>query len=328
MKKALITGITGQDGSYLAELLLSKGYEVHGIVRRVAMEDPDSRFYRIKHIIDKIKIHGGSLESYESLLDIVDEIKPNECYHLGAQSFVKYSFDDEFSTINTNINGTHYILSAIKKKSPNCRFYFAASSEMFGKVLESPQNENTPFYPRSSYGISKVTGFDLTRNYRDAYDIHASSGILFNHESPRRGFEFVTRKITSHAAKIKLGLESKIKLGNLDAKRDWGHAKEYVKAMWLMLQQDKPDDYVVATGKCFSVRDFLETAFDFAGLDPYRYLETSEDLMRPAEVALLLGDSSKAEKILKWENKIKFKELVSEMVESDLKFYERNETEV
>jgi len=218
-KVALITGVTGQDGSYLAELLLDKGYEVHGIVRRVAFEDPVHRLWRINHIADQIKLHGASLESYASIFNIVEEVQLNECYHLAAQSFVSYSFDDEFSTINTNINGTHYVLSALKKRTPECRFYFAASSEMFGKVKQSPQNENTPFYPRSPYGISKVAGFDLTRNYREAYGMHASSGILFNHESPRRGFEFVTRKITSHAARIKLGLETKIRLGNLSQER-------------------------------------------------------------------------------------------------------------
>src|SRR4030042_2745913 len=205
MKKALITGASGQDGSFLAELLLSKGYEVHGIVRRVAIEDPVHRLSRIKHILDRVKLHAASLESFASLFAAVEEIKPHECYHLAAQSFLSYSFEDEFSTINTNINGTHYILSAIKRIAPDCRFYFAASSEMFGKVKESPQNENTPFHPRSPYGISKVAGFDLTRNYREAYNIFACSGILFNHESPRRGYEFVTRKITYHVARIKLG---------------------------------------------------------------------------------------------------------------------------
>ena len=230
-KKALITGITGQDGSYLAEFLLQKGYEVHGIVRRVAFEDPVHRLWRVNHITDQIKLHGASLESYPSIFNVVEDVKPDECYHLGAQSFVSYSFEDEFSTINSNVNGTHYILSALKRRAPKCHFYFAASSEMFGKTKQSPQNENTPFYPRSPYGISKVAGFDLTRNYREAYGMHASSGILFNHESPRRGFEFVTRKITSHVARIKLGLETRIRLGNLEAKRDWGHAKEYIRAM-------------------------------------------------------------------------------------------------
>ena len=322
-KKALITGITGQDGSYLAELLLNKGYEVHGIVRRVAFEDPFHRLWRINHIADQIKLHGASLESYASIFNIVEEVQPDECYHLAAQSFVSYSFDDEFSTINTNINGTHYVLSALKKRAPDCRFYFAASSEMFGKVKQSPQNENTPFYPRSPYGISKVAGFDLTRNYREAYGMHASSGILFNHESPRRGFEFVTRKITSHAARIKLGLETKIKLGNLEAKRDWGHAKEYVRAMWLMLQQDEPDDYVIATGECYSVKQFLEAAFKCVDIDPYEYLETDQTFFRPSEVFLLQGDATKAGQKFGWKNELSFQDLVNEMVESDLRFYEK-----
>src|SRR3972149_10907496 len=233
-KKALITGITGQDGSYLAEFLLGKDYEVHGIVRRVALEDPIHRMWRINHILDRIILHSDSLESYPSIFNIVESVKPDECYHLAAQSFVTYSFEDEFSTMTANINGTHYILSAIKQRVPHCRFYFAGSSEMFGKAKETPQNENTPFHPRSPYGISKVAGFDLTRNYRETYGLYCASGILFNHESPRRGFEFVTRKITSHAAMIKLGITDKIKLGNLEAKRDWGHSKDYVYAMWLM----------------------------------------------------------------------------------------------
>jgi len=323
-EKALITGITGQDGSYLAELLLEKGYEVHGIVRRVAIEDPEHRLWRIKHILDKVTLHSASLESYPSIYNVIEEIKPDECYHLAAQSFVSYSFEDEFTTINSNINGTHYVLSSLRNKAPDCRFYFAGSSEMFGKVKVSPQNEDTPFHPRSPYGISKVAGFDLTRNYREAYGLHDSSGILFNHESPRRGYEFVTRKITTYAAKIKLGIENKIKLGNLDAKRDWGHAKEYVKAMWSMLQQDKPDDYVIATGECHSVREFLETAFNHVGLDPYDYLEQDNSLFRPSEVFVLQGDASKAKQKLGWENKIKFESLVKEMVESDLKLFSRS----
>ena len=220
-KKALITGITGQDGSYLAELLLEKGYEVHGIVRRVALEDVEYRLYRLRHIYDKLILHAASLENYASLFKIIEKTRPDECYHLAAQSFVSYSFEDEFSTININLNGTHYILSAIKERLPQCRFYFAGSSEMFGLVKETPQTEKTPFHPRSPYGISKVAGFDLTRNYREAYDLFACNGILFNHESPRRGFEFVTRKISNAVAKIKLGFEKELKLGNLEAKRDW-----------------------------------------------------------------------------------------------------------
>lgn len=320
-KKALITGITGQDGSYLSELLLEKGYEVHGIVRRVALEDPLHRMWRIRHIFDRVKIHAASLESYPSIISVVEKIQPDECYHLGAQSFVSYSFEDEFSTIATNINGTHYILSAIKLKAPFCRFYFAGSSEMFGNAEKSPQNEKTPFYPRSSYGISKVAGYHLTRNYREAYGLFTLSGICFNHESPRRGHEFVTRKISSHAVKIKLGLTDKLKLGNIDAKRDWGHARDYVVAMWLMLQQDEPEDYVIATGICHSVRNFLETSFGMLDLDYNNYVEIDEELYRPAEVNILLGDASKAWKNLDWKPSISFNELVQEMVETDLRFY-------
>lgn len=322
-KRALISGITGQDGSYLAEFLLSKGYEVHGIVRRVAFEDPEHRLWRIKHFSDKLILNAGSLESFASIFKIVEKVQPDECYHLAAQSFVSYSFDDEFSTINTNINGTHFMLSAIKTIVPKCRFYFAASSEMFGNVFESPQNEETPFRPRSPYGISKVAGFELTRNYRESYGIHASNGILFNHESPRRGFEFVTRKITSHAAMIKLGLAKKVKLGNLDAKRDWGHAEEYVRAMWLMLQRDQPDDFVIATGETHSVRDFAALAFSHVGLDYKDHIEVDSELFRPAEVHTLTGDASKARKDLGWEYQCTFEGLIKKMVDADLAYHSR-----
>ena len=317
-KKALITGITGQDGSYLAELLLEKGYEVHGIVRRVALEDVEYRLYRLRHIYDKLILHAASLENYASLFKIIEKTRPDECYHLAAQSFVSYSFEDEFSTININLNGTHYILSAIKERLPQCRFYFAGSSEMFGLVKETPQTEKTPFHPRSPYGISKVAGFDLTRNYREAYDLFACNGILFNHESPRRGFEFVTRKISNAVAKIKLGFEKELKLGNLEAKRDWGFAGDYVKAMWLMLQQDQPDDYVVATGETHSVKEFLELAFDYVDLDYRKYVGIDEVLYRPAEVNLLCGDYKKAKQKLGWEPAVKFEKLVKMMVDADL----------
>ena len=319
-KVALITGITGQDGSYLAELLLSKGYKVHGIVRRVALEDENHRLWRIRHILDDVTIHAGSLESYASLFNIMLKIKPDEVYHLAAQSYVGYSFEDEFSTLNININGTHYLLSAVKEfVSSNLKFYFAGSSEMFGKVSEAPQNENTPFNPRSSYGISKVTGFHLTKNYREAYNLHASNGILFNHESPRRGFEFVTRKISFGVSRIKKGLQKKIKLGNLKAKRDWGHAKDYVDAMWAILQQKDPGDYVIGTGKEYSVEDFAKKAFSHVGLNYKDHLVIDQNLMRPAEVDTLLADYTKSKKVLNWEPKISFDELVKEMVENDLK---------
>lgn len=323
MKKALITGITGQDGSYLSELLISKGYEVHGIVRRVAIEDPQARMWRIRHILDKIHIHSASMESYASIFNIISEVQPDECYHLAAQSYVSYSFEDEFSTINTNLNGTHYVLSAIKRQAPYCRFYFATSSEMFGNATETPQNENTPFHPRSPYGISKLAGFELTKNYREAYGLFAISGILFNHESPRRGAEFVTRKISKAAAKISLGMEKEIRLGNLEAKRDWGHSRDYVMAMWLMLQQDEPDDYVIASGISHSVGDFLETAFSYVDLDYRKYLVVDEELYRPAEVNILQGDASKAYEKLKWKSTVTFEELVKEMVDSDLKLYSK-----
>src|SRR5437016_1374711 len=263
---ALITGITGQDGSYLAELLLEKGYSVHGIVRRVALEDPEHRLSRLHPFRPQVTLHAASLESYASIHQVVAKVQPDECYHLAAQSFVSYSFDDEFSTLNTNINGTHYLLAAVKNLAPGCRFYFAGSSEMFGKAEEAPQTERTRFHPRSTYGISKVAGFDLTRNYREAYGLHASSGILFNHESPRRGYEFVTRKITAGIAAILAGKAHELRLGNLEARRDWGYAPDYVEAMWQMLQQETPDDYVVATGETHSVREFTDMAFALAGL--------------------------------------------------------------
>jgi GDPmannose 4,6-dehydratase len=316
-KRALITGITGQDGSYLSEYLLAKGYEVHGIVRRVALEDPANRLSRIHHIRTRLKLHAASLESYASIHRVVHEVQPDECYHLAAQSFVSYSFDDEFSTLNANINGTHFLLAALKTLSPGSRFYFAGSSEMFGMAEEAPQNEGTRFHPRSSYGISKVAGFHLTRNYRETYGMHASSGILFNHESPRRGFEFVSRKISSGVARILAGKSSELALGNLDAQRDWGHAREYVEAMWLMLQQTVPDDYVVATGECHSVREFVDRAFSRAGLDYRLYVKTDPELFRPAEINLLKGDAGKACRVLGWSHSIGFEELIREMVDED-----------
>ena len=318
MKRALITGITGQDGSYLAEFLLGKGYEVHGIVRRVALEDPEHRLWRIRHLADRLILHSASLESYASIFNVVEKVKPDECYHLAAQSFVSYSFEDEFSTINTNVNGTHYVLSAIRKNAPKCKFYFAASSEMFGLVKETPQNENTPFHPRSPYGISKVAGFHLTQNYREAYSIFACNGILFNHESPRRGFEFVTRKTTNAVARIKLGLEKELRLGNLDAKRDWGFARDYAKAMWRMLQQDEPDDYVIATGEAHSVKELVRLAFSYVDLNWQDFVIIDEKLYRSAEVYELKGDFSKAKKKFGWEPEVNFEELVKMMVEADL----------
>ena len=324
-KRVLITGITGQDGSYLAELLLKKNYKVHGIVRRVALEDKTHRLWRIKNILKQIDLHSASLESYASIVKIIQKVKPHEIYHLAAQSYVSYSFEDEFSTLNTNINGTHYLLSAIKDFSPKTKFYFAASSEMFGKVRESPQNELNPFHPRSPYGISKVAGYELTRNYREAYNIFACSGILFNHESPRRGFEFVTRKISFAVAKIKLGIQKKLYLGNLESKRDWGHAKDYVYAMWLILQKKKPKDYVIGTGKTYSVREFAKIAFRHVGLDYKKYVKIDKKLIRPAEVDLLIANFKNAKKELKWRPKIDFKELVKTMVDEDIVYLSSNQ---
>ncbi|MGQ9656179.1 MAG: GDP-mannose 4,6-dehydratase [Thermodesulfobacteriota bacterium] len=324
-KRALITGITGQDGSYLAEFLLEKGYEVHGIVRRVAIEDPEYRLWRIRHILDKVVLHSGSLESYASIFKVVDRVRPDECYHLSAQSFVSYSFEDEFSTINTNINGTHFVLAALKDAAPSCRFYFAASSEMFGNARETPQNERTPFMPRSPYGISKVAGFHMTRNYREAHGLFALSGILFNHESPRRGLEFVTRKVTRSVAKIKMGLERELRLGNLDAKRDWGYAGDYVRAMWLMLQQDRAEDFVIATGETHSVRELVEVAFSSAGLDWKDHVVVDPELYRPAEIYELRGDASRARGILDWEPTVSFRELIRMMVDADMRHLSRED---
>jgi GDPmannose 4,6-dehydratase len=308
-KKALITGITGQDGSYLSEYLLDLGYEVHGIVRRVAIENTEHRLGRIRHLLERLHLHAASLESYPALFQVMSSVQPDEVYHLAAQSFVGDQFEDEFSTLTANINGTHYMLAAVRQIVPDCRFYFAGSSEMFGNSPIHPQNEETPFRPRSAYGISKLAAYHLTRNYRETYGLHASCGILYNHESPRRGFEFVTRKITSQAVKIKLGLEQQISLGNLEARRDWGHAREYVKAM-------------IASGQTHSVREFLETAFRLLDLDPYRYLRIDENLIRPSDVNLV-GDSTKAKKHFQWLYKLSFEDLVKEMVTSDLEMYSR-----
>ena len=324
IKRALITGITGQDGSYLAEILLKKGYEVHGIVRRVALQDPEHRLWRIKHILKKIHLHSGTMESYASIFKIYQNVKPSEFYHLAAQSYVDYSFQDEFSTVSSNISSTHYCLSCIKESSFKTRFYFAGSSEMFGKVRMTPQNENTPFYPRSSYGISKVAGFELTRNYREAYGIHASTGILFNHESERRGYEFVTRKITKAVANIKLKKQKILELGNLDAKRDWGYAPEYCQAMWLMLQQQKADDYVVGTGKTYTIKEFAKRAFEVLDLDYNKYIKINKVFFRPSEVELLVADSSKIKKKIGWEAKTNIDKLIEKMVKSDYNFIKNN----
>jgi GDPmannose 4,6-dehydratase len=317
-RKALITGISGQDGSYLAELLLAKGYEVHGMVRRTAVENQEHRLSRIQHLLPDIQLHSASLESYASLCALLQEVRPEECYHLAAQSYVSYSFDDEFSTMRANAQGTHELLAALKQTTPECKFYFAGSSEMFGKVRASPQNEQTPFHPRSTYAISKVAGYHLCQYYREAYDLFACTGILFNHESPRRGFEFVTRKITSQVARIKLGMAQELHLGNLDATRDWGHAREYVEAMWMMLQQSHADDFVIATGESHSVREFCQIAFGHVGLDYSEWIKIDPKLFRPADVEALTGDCSKARQVLGWKSRASWKDLVVEMVEADM----------
>lgn len=317
-KKALITGITGQDGSYLAGLLLDRGYEVHGLVRRIALEDQGNRLGRIAGILDRVQLHTGSIESYPTLFSLFARIDFDECYHLAAQSYVAESYADGFSTMTTNVTGTHYLLAAIKELRPRCRFYFAGSSEMFGTARHAPQSEATPFNPRSPYGISKVTGFHLMRSYRETYGLACCSGILFNHESPRRSREFVTRKITSTAARIRVGLADRLMLGNLEARRDWGWAPEFMEAVHRMMQRDSPDDYVIATGETHTVREFCEAAFGCLGLDYREYVRVDERLYRPAESVPLVGDPSKAERELGWARHTSFQELVRNMVLSDL----------
>ncbi|MBZ0221338.1 MAG: GDP-mannose 4,6-dehydratase [Candidatus Methylomirabilis sp.] len=313
-KKALITGITGQDGSYLAEFLLSKGYEVYGMVRRSSID----KFERIEHIREKVRLVQGDLMDQSSLDEAVKGIMPDEIYNLAAQSFVPTSWNQPTLTGEFTGLGTTRVLEAIRRIKPDTRFYQASSSEMFGKVREVPQNELTPFHPRSPYGVAKVYGHYITVNYRESYDIFACSGILFNHESPRRGLEFVTRKITNGAARIKLGLATELRLGNLDAKRDWGFAGDYVESMWMMLQQGAPDDYVVATGDTHTVREFVELAFDRAGLDWKKHVVIDPAFFRPAEVELLVGDPAKAKAVLGWKPRVSFEELVRMMVDADI----------
>ena len=318
-RSALITGITGQDGSYLAELLLEKGYEVHGMVRRSSTE----RFDRIEHLRDRITLHQGDLLDQRSLVDTLRESRPDEIYNLAAMSFVAVSWVQPTLTAEFTGVGVTRILEAIREVCPEARFYQASSSEMFGKVRQVPQTELTPFYPRSPYGLAKVYGHFITVNYRESYDLHATSGILFNHESPRRGLEFVTRKITWHAAAIKLGLVKELQLGNVDAERDWGYAKDYVEAMWLMLQQEEPEDFVIATGVAHSVRECLQIAFDHAGVDVERHVRHSSDLVRPAEVDRLIGDHSKATERLGWRPTTGFEEMIRLMVDADLELLRR-----
>jgi len=319
VKKALITGITGQDGSYLADFLLEKGYDVYGIVRRSSTETCE----RIKHLGGKIKILQGDLTDSHSLVTAIKESNPNEVYNLGAQSFVPTSWNQPELTGDVTGLGVIRVLEAIKAVNPKIKFYQASSSEMFGKVQETPQSEKTPFYPRSPYGIAKLYGHWLTVNYRESYGMFACSGILFNHESPRRGLEFVTRKITNAVAKIKLGLEKELRLGNLEVKRDWGFAGDYVRAMWLMLQQDKPEDYVIGTGVAHSVREFAELAFNHVGLDYRDYMKVDKNLLRPAEVDLLVADATKARDKLGWKPTVSFEELVKMMVDADLELVKK-----
>ena len=311
---ALITGVTGQDGSYLAELLLENGYEVHGMVRRASTE----KFERIEHLRDRMTLHQGDLLDQRSLVDALRAARPTEIYNLAAMSFVAVSWIQPTLTAEFTGVGVTRMLEAMREVCPEARFYQASSSEMFGKVLEVPQNERTPFYPRSPYGVAKAYGHFITVNYRESYDLHATSGILFNHESPRRGLEFVTRKITWHAASIRLGLESELRLGNLDAERDWGFAGDYVRAMWMMLQQDQPEDYVIATGKAHSVRECLEIAFDHADLPTDEHVVIDPSLRRPADVEHLVGDASKAKRQLGWEPDVDFEGLIRMMVDADL----------
>jgi GDPmannose 4,6-dehydratase len=319
MKKALITGVTGQDGSYLADFLLDQGYEVHGMVRRSSTEN----FERISHLRGRITLHQADLLDQLSTVNLVKQIEPDELYNLAAMSFVPTSWVQPVLTGEFTALGVTRMLEAIRLVNPKIRFYQASSSEMFGKVKAEPQTEETPFHPRSPYGVAKVYGHWITVNYRESYDLFACSGILFNHESPRRGKEFVTRKITNAVARIKFGVQEKLKLGNLEARRDWGFAGDYVRAMWLMLQQDEPDDYVVATGETHSVREFAELAFKHAGLDWQEYVETDPALLRPAEVDLLRGDPAKAKRLLAWEPKVSFEGLVKMMVDADLERVER-----
>jgi GDPmannose 4,6-dehydratase len=331
MTKALITGITGQDGSYLAELLLDKGYEVHGIIRRASTFNTGriNHLYKDPHVNGvRLFLHYGDIADSTNLIKLLYRIQPNEVYHLAAQSHVRVSFDIPEYTGDVTGLSTVRILEAIRQTGVESKFYQASSSEMFGRVRETPQCETTPFYPRSPYGAAKLYAHSVTVNYRESYDMFACSGILFNHESPRRGETFVTRKITRAAARIKAGLQQNLYLGNLEAQRDWGYAKEYVEAMWLMLQQDNPDDYVIATGKTHSVKEFLEEAFSYLDLDWQDYVEFDAKYVRPAEVDVLIGDASKAKRVLGWEPKMTFKQLVRLMVDADVATMDSKEHEV
>jgi GDPmannose 4,6-dehydratase len=318
IRKALITGISGQDGSYLAELLLEKGYEVHGLVRRDAIESPEDKLWRLRPFLSDLNLHVSSLDNPGRISGILKKIRPRECYHLAAHSFVSHSFEDDFATIGTNLNTALFMMAAIREASQGCRFYYAGSSEMFGHAPVTPQNESTPFNPRTPYGISKLAGFHVTKVYRHTHKLFACTGILFNHESPRRGQQFVTRKITRAVAHISLGMQSELRLGNLEAVRDWGYSGDYVRAMWMMLQQDRPDDFVIATGIPHSVKEFAATAFLEVGLDWRNYVTSDPLFYREPEVCPLIGDSSKARSRLGWAPSVQFEDLVSMMVREDL----------
>ena len=322
MKKAIITGITGQDGSYLAELLIDKGYEVHGLVRRESFEDIE-KLDNIKKITSCLKLHEGALNDHLTIYKIFSQVLPDECYHLSASSFVNYSFNDEFQTMNNNFNSTHYLLSTIREVNQKCKFYFAGSSEMFGEPMVSPQDEKTSFNPKSIYGISKISSYYLLKNYREKEGIFACTGIMYNHESPRRGSQFVTKKIISSAVKIKLGLQKELYLGNLDASRDWGYAPDYVEAMWKILQQGKPDDYIIATGNLHTVREFLEMTFSYLDLDYKNYVKVDPKLYRTSEKKPLCGDASKLKKAIGWNNTKSLREIISEIIDHEFKKLEK-----
>ena len=319
-KKAIITGIHGQDGSYLAELLLLKGYEVHGVIRRESFEDIE-KLSNIKDIKDRLYLHEGSVNDHLTIYKIFSKVMPDECYHLSASSFVNYSFNDEFQTMNNNFNSTHYLLSTIREVKKDCKFYFAGSSEMFGEPNEVPQTENTPFNPKSIYGISKVSSHYLLKNYRKKEGMFACTGIMYNHESQRRGAQFVTKKIISSAVKIKKGSQDKLYLGNLEAKRDWGYSPSYVNAMWKILQFDKPDDYIIATGKLHTVREFLEITFSYLGLEYKNHVEIDPKFFRASESTPLCGDPRKIKNIIGWENSKNLKEIIKEMIDGELNKY-------
>ena len=318
MKKALISGISGQDGSYLAELLLAKGYEVHGIVRRQTAEDALHGLVNLANILDRVTLHVGSVDNHLSVYKIINLVKPDECYHLAASSFVSYDYEDEMSVLANNFNSTHFFLASIKELVPHCKFYFAGSSEMFGNADSMPQNEDSKFNPRTIYGISKVSSYYLVLNYRINHNIFACTGILYNHESPRRGSQFVTRKISLGVARIYLGMAKKLKLGNLNVMRDWGYAPEYTDAMWRIMQHDKPDTFVIATGKLHSIKYLMDVAFSVVDLKYDDYLEVSSIYYRPDDMIPLVGDISKAQSVLQWKPKKKFEEIIGEMVHNDI----------